>query len=41
MVIGIYATLIFFIKIVLAVFYQIKWMLFERCCNKLTLDPER
>ncbi len=39
--IGIYATVILFIKVVLAVFHQLKWMLFEKCCRKMRYDKFR
>lgn len=39
--IGIYATGILFIKVVLAVGHQIKWMFFERCCNRIRYDKFR
>lgn len=39
--IGIYATSILFIKIILAVFHHIKWLLFEKCCRKIRYDKFR
>ena len=39
--IGIYATSIFFIKILLASYHQLKWLFFERCCRRLRYDKGR
>jgi hypothetical protein len=39
--IGVYATVILFIKAVLAVFHQLKWMLFEKHCRKMRYDKFR
>jgi hypothetical protein len=39
--IGIYATAILFFKVLLAVWHQLKWMLFERCCRKIRYDKFR
>lgn len=36
--IGVYATLILFIKVSLACLYQLKWFLFEKCCTRITID---
>lgn len=39
--IGVYASSIMLIKIVLSCFHQIKWMLTEKCCRKLKEEPIR
>ena len=41
MAIGVYATAILFVKIVLAVMHQLKWLLFERCCRRIRYDKVR
>jgi hypothetical protein len=41
LVIGGYATGILFIKVVLALFHHIKWMLTERCCRSVKKEPVR
>lgn len=39
--IGLYSTSYLFIKVVLAAFHHIKWMIFERCCYKIKNDGFR
>jgi len=39
--IGIYASSIMFIKVLLASFHQLKWMITEKCCRKLKNETTR
>ncbi len=39
--IGVYAAAIMFFKTLLAVYNQLKWMLFEKCCRKLKYETVR
>jgi hypothetical protein len=39
--IGIYATVIIVIKFMFAIGHHLKWMLFEKCCLKITKDMYR
>ena len=39
--IGIYATVILFFKILLAVYHHLKWLLFEKCCRRIRYDQIR
>lgn len=41
MTIGIYATSILFIKILLATYHQLKWLFFEKCCRRMRYDGVR
>ena len=39
--IGVYAAAIMFVKVILACYHQLKWMLFEKCCRKLKVEQVR
>jgi chitin synthase len=39
--IGVYAATIMFLKVLFAVYHQLKWILFEKCCRKLKVETVR
>lgn len=39
--IGVYATSILFVKVLLAIVHHFKWLLFEKCCRKMKKDKFR
>lgn len=41
MAIGCYAAALMLIKVVLATYNQLKWMLTEKCCRKLKVEQVR